>query len=364
MKKKLLYVFLIFITVLLIINPQDSIKYARNGLNMCSEIIVPSLFPFFICSGLLIYSGFCEILAKLMQPVMKPLFNVNGSGAAAFVLGIISGYPLGAVTACQLYEKMYLSKSEAERMLAFCNNSGPLFILGAVGVSLYQNPKIGAILYTSHILSAVLVGILFRFYKADNFCAPAAAVGTEDKSIGEIFSNVLANSIQSILTVCGAVVFFSMVSNVLFDLFPIDDTLKIYTVGFLEFVTGVNMIAYSQMPLFSKIILSAAIVGFAGASVHVQVLGVVSKYGLSLKPYILGKCMQGGIAALLTMLILKIYPVEKNVFAPLSIETGGAFAMNSLFVIITVMSVFFIALSGIIYAVMKKSFELRRTAAR
>lgn len=361
MKKKLLYAFLIFITVLLIINPQDSIKYARAGLNMCSEIIVPSLFPFFICSGLLIYSGFCEILARFMQPVMKPLFNVNGSGAAAFVLGIISGYPLGALTACQLFEKSYLSQSEAERMLAFCNNSGPLFILGAVGISLYQNPKVGAVLYISHILSALLTGIVFRFYKADNFNAPAMTVATEDKSPGEIFSNVLANSIQSILTVCGAVIFFSAVSNVILDLFPIKQAIKICTVGLLEFVTGVNMIAYSSMPLFEKIVLSAGIVGFAGLSVHVQVLGVVSRYGLSLKPYILGKSMQGVIAALLAMLILRLSPIEKTVFAPSAIETGGTFAMNSLFIILTVVSVFFIALSGVVYEIFRRKYG--KTAA-
>ena len=168
MKKNIMYILIIFITFLILISPQNAIKFAREGLDLCYEMIIPSLFPFFICSGLLIYSGFAEVLTRIFTPVMLPLFRINGSGASAFVLGIISGYPLGAVTACSLYESNYLSKTETERLLAFCNNSGPLFILGSVGISLYHSPQTGWLLYIAHLLAALTVGIIFRFY--NKFC--------------------------------------------------------------------------------------------------------------------------------------------------------------------------------------------------
>ena len=85
---------------------------------------------------------------------MKPLFGVGEAGAAAFILGIVSGYPLGAVTAGQLYESNYLTKTEAERLCAFCNNSGPLFIIGSVGAAIYGNAGIGIMLYLFHILAS------------------------------------------------------------------------------------------------------------------------------------------------------------------------------------------------------------------
>lgn len=356
MRKKFLYVFLVFITLLLIINPQASVKYARSGLEMAEEIIIPSLFPFFVCSGLLIYSGFCEVLAKYMQPIMKPLFNVNGAGAAAFVLGIISGYPLGAVTVCALFEKSYLSKSEAERMLAFCNNSGPLFILGAVGISLYQNPRVGIVLYISHILAAVLTGIAFGFYKKNSYNAPRSGIGVVSAGAGEVFSTVLASSVQSILTVCGAVVFFSVISSLITDMLPIAPVLKMLVTGFMEFVTGVKLVAYSQLPMFEKLVLSAAIVGFAGMSVHIQVLGVVSRSGLDLKPYIVGKCIQGVLAAVITACALRLFPVGTEVFAPASLEIGGAFAMNSLFVIMSAASIVFFVIAGGVTVICKRRF--------
>jgi len=355
MKKKLLYIFLIFLTVLLIISPEKTIFYSSCALDLCESVIIPSLFPFFVCSGLLIHSGFCEILAKFLEPVMKPLFNINGSGAAAFVLGIISGYPLGAVTACQLYEKNYLTKTEAERLLTFCNNSGPLFILGAVGISLYHSPKVGVILYSAHIISALLTGFFFRFYKKNDFTPTTSHPTVAEKPFAEIFSSVLSNSIQSILTVCGAVLFFSAVSGIIINLLPLSDSIRSIVMGFMEFASGTKYISESTLPLFEKLIISSAVVGFAGLSVHIQVLSVVSRHGLGIFPYIFGKAVQSIISAVTAFCLLKFMPNSISVFSSQSVEISGAFAMNSLYIILAVASALFVILSGAVFMFFKTS---------
>lgn len=365
MKKILLYTVLVGVTVLILLNPAATVEYASRGLNMCYEIIIPSLFPFFVCSGLLIYSGFCEVLARVFQPVMKPLFNINGSGAAAFVLGIISGYPLGAVTTCQLYENSYVSKSEAERLLAFCNNSGPLFILGSVGISLYGSPKIGVLLYAAHILAALCVGIIFRFYKRGTFNAPASEINTQPRSIGEIFSTVLSNSINSILTVCAAVVFFSVVSNIAISYFHLDGALRAVILGLSEFVTGVTSLSQTELVLREKLVLSAAIVGFAGLSVHIQVMGVVSRHMLRLKPYIIGKIMHGALAAGFTALFLKLFPAA----APMQVFNNAAglnagFAVSSLYTVLTVVAVVLVCLVLSAWLFVREARRLRRRMNR
>ena len=357
MKRKFFYVLFLSVTVLLIINPQKSVFYAQKGMELCGDIIIPSLFPFFVCSGLLIYSGFCEILSKYLQPVMNPLFNVNGSGAAAFVLGIISGYPLGAITSCQLYEKNYLSEAEAERLLAFCNNSGPLFILGAVGISLYHSPKFGIILYLTHIFSAFITGIIFRFYKKDNFKAPLSPITIEENDMSQIFSTVLLNSIQSILTVCGAVLFFSVISNIIFDLFPPNENLRTILIGIFEFSTGINAISNAPFTIMQKMVISAGIVGFAGLSVHIQVMGIVSKYKLSLKPYIFGKIIQSSISIILSMIVLKFVTLDIQTFSKAYPDINAAFAMNSLFVILTVVSVIFTTLAVSIFILFNRRYS-------
>ena len=339
MKKTIIYAVLVFLVTILILNPEKAVLYTKNGILLCQDIIIPSLFPFFVCSGLLVYSGFCEILSKLFKPIMKPLFNINPSGSAAFILGLISGYPLGAVTTCQLYNSLYVSKSEAERLLAFCNNSGPLFILGAVGVSIYHSPQAGMLLYCAHILGAISVGILFRFYKTSSFNAPRAEIVTEQKSISEVFSIVLNNSIQSILTVCGCVIFCSVMVNLLMDMLCINETFKALLNSSLEFVSGLSKISYLDISLFSKLLMSAGVCAFAGFSVHMQVMGVAAKSGLSLKPYIFGKCLHAMFAILYTFMLLKIFPLTTPTFSNhINTESLSAgFFISSVYSILTVL---------------------------
>ena len=315
MKKIIGYMTVVFLCTLLILNPAKAVGYASEGLLLCEEIIIPSLFPFFVCSGLLVYSGFCEVLAKMFSPVMRPLFNINPTGAAAFVLGLISGYPQGAVSTGQLYEGMYLSKSEAERLLAFCNNSGPLFILGTVGISLYHSLEAGIILYIAHILGAISVGIVFRFYKITSFSAPTARIDTDKKNVSQIFSAAISDSVKNILTVCASVLFCSVLSKLIMDLFTLSLPVEALIASFLEFVSGLGKISYLTADTITKLLMSAAVCAFAGISVHLQVMGVVSKYGLSLKPYILGKILHAFFAVLYTFILLKLFPVTQSVFS-------------------------------------------------
>ena len=315
MKKILLYLFLIFITLQAIIAPAKTITYATDSLNLCLTVIIPSLLPFFICSGLLIHSGFCGILSRLTQPVMKPLFNVNGAGAAAFILGIISGYPLGAITACQLYESGYLSKSETERLLSFCNNSGPLFILGSVGISLFHSLPAGVMLYISHILASLSAGIIMRFFKKSAYAPPHITIATEEKSVGEMFQAVISSSVSSILSVSAAIIFCSVISKNLLSLLPLRGALHSVALGGVEFVNGISELSTSSVSPSLKLILTSWMLGFSGLSVHLQVMAVTARQRLSLKPYIIGKLLHGGLSALYTLLFLKLFTPISQTFS-------------------------------------------------
>ncbi|MCI8404620.1 MAG: hypothetical protein HFE49_06930 [Clostridia bacterium] len=336
LRKIFIYSFTAGIVILLVKNASAAIVYASDALNICFEMIVPSLFPFFICSGILIYSGFCELLAKAFQFCMFPLFRVSPAGSSAFILGIISGYPLGAITAGQLYESSYLSKTESERLLAFCNNSGPLFILGSVGIAVYSNIHYGIALYIAHILSALTVGFLFRFYGRNKHSAPPTKMTSPDRSMGEIFDTALQNGIRNILTVCGAVLFFSVVSRLLLDIIPIGGVSRALSAGLLEFVTGTVKISGLSIPTAQKLIYTSIIVGFAGISVHAQVMAVIAKYRLSLIPYIIGKALHGLLAGLYMFIYLYFNPITSAVFEP---SISRSFASVSAFEAVTAAAV-------------------------
>ncbi|MBR0365686.1 MAG: sporulation protein, partial [Clostridia bacterium] len=192
MKKNVFYMLVILTIVLTLIYSESVIRYTREAVGMCMEVIIPTLFPFFVCSGLLIWSGFGSVLARAAATVMRPLFNVAPSGAAAFVLGVVSGFPLGATTTADLYRCGSLSRSEAERLLAFCNNSGPLFIIGTIGSAVYGRPIYGAVLYVIHIISSIFVGMIFSQYKKERHNSPPLRLVTNEMPLSEVFTTALS----------------------------------------------------------------------------------------------------------------------------------------------------------------------------
>ena len=158
-----------FFTVFLILFSSDNLLAAKNGLLLWASSIVPSLLPFFIATELLGYTNIISILGRILNKFMRPIFNVPGEGSFALIMGIISGYPVGAKIVSNLKKQGICTEEECERLLAFTNNSGPLFIIGTVGVSLFSSSDIGFKLFFVHLLSCLLVGFLFRWWKSGRF---------------------------------------------------------------------------------------------------------------------------------------------------------------------------------------------------
>jgi sporulation integral membrane protein YlbJ len=155
---------------------------------------------------------------------MRPLFNVPGEGAFALVLGIISGYPIGAKTVANLKENGICSDVEAERLISFTNNSGPLFVIGTVGISIFLDVKIGFLLLLAHILAALTVGFIFRFWKR-NYKLSTIKTNTVKSNeynnkvsfynLGEILYKSIFNSIISVVMIGGFIVLFSVIVSML-----------------------------------------------------------------------------------------------------------------------------------------------------
>ena len=174
MKSKLPVLAALCALFVLIFASDRVIASAAYGLRLCWELILPSLFPFFVVSALLSRLDFPGLAGQRLAPLAKKLFHVSGAGATALFIGLTGGYPLGASYLAELEEQGRLSPRETERLLGFCNNSGPAFLVGAIGAGIFHSTRIGLLLYTSHGLAAILAGILLR---GDEPFPEAEAVG-------------------------------------------------------------------------------------------------------------------------------------------------------------------------------------------
>lgn len=317
-------IFLLF-TITLILFSASNLSAAKKGLALWANSVVPTLFPFFIATELLCKTNFTQILGKYLSKFMKPIFNVPGECALAIIMGIISGYPVGAKVVCNLYDKKICSKAEAERLIAFTNNSGPIFILGTVGISLLGNEKIGQILLISHILSSFIVGFLFRYWKQNQVNLTFRNYNSEKtelvriSNLGEILGEAIKKSIFTVLSIGGFVVLFSVIISILEScniLIFLGNALQIiglphefsysFITGIIELTNGLQASStfYTTMPT-SCILLCSFLLGFGGLSVLLQVYSIISKSKISIKSYFYGKVLHGFISVLLTFFLLK-----------------------------------------------------------
>lgn len=332
-RRNILPVVFVIITFCLVIFSRSNLNAAKNGLTLWATCVVPSLFPFFIMTNLLSQTKVVEFTGKLLDKFMRPLFNVPGIGGFAFVMGLISGYPVGAKIVADFREDGKVTKDEGERLLAFTNNSGPLFILSSVGIALFGDTATGLLLLCTHILSCITVGIILgkfskksdaEFRKRHDATYPSKNVTL--RNLGSILGDSINNSISTILMIGGFVVIFSVIISILnqthvlyfiskffnpilatlgFDL----DFAKPLVSGIIELTNGVNQVANISIKAISQnVVLCAFLLGFGGFSVLLQVFSIVAKTDLSMKKYVIGKFMQGIFAAIYTFLALKFLP--------------------------------------------------------
>ena len=312
-KYSFMFIFLVFLICLITFSSTNLVA-SKDGLALWANSVLPSIFPFLVASELICQTNLPYILGKLLNPFMKPLFNISGEGALAIILGVSTGNPIGAKTICSLKHEKSISKIEAERLIAFCNNANPLFIVGTVGISLYNNTHLGYILLISHIISSLLVGLCFRFWKKNNsdISYIETQFNSKDKPIkASEFGNVLGiavkNSVNSCLQIGGFIVLFSIIisiiknSGISFHIIELDTIFY----GLIEMTNGVNLSnnLYSVMPLTS-VLLTSFLIGFGGISVLFQVYSIISKENISIKPYFYGKLLHGLFSSIITFILI------------------------------------------------------------
>ena len=72
-----------YIVVSMVAFPQSSVAAVNKALNLCITSVVPALFPFFVCSSLLVSLGMAEFGSRFLSGIMKPVFGINGSSGGA-----------------------------------------------------------------------------------------------------------------------------------------------------------------------------------------------------------------------------------------------------------------------------------------
>ena len=312
----------ILFNINLIIHPLEMIDTAREGLLLWFNQVLPSLLPFAVGANLLAGLGFIHFLGALTASVMIPLFRVPGAGSYALLTGLTSGYPMGAKAVAYLRETKQLQQDEAQRLLAFSNNAGPLFVVGFVGTSLLGSPRAGYILLISHVAAAIGLGLLLRFWGK-----PVPYERPEEGSLrlafrryrdfrensyggfGQVLGDSVRNAMETMVLVGGFIIVFCVVIKTLeviglFDVYPQGEG---FIAGLIEVANGARILAQGGPPDSGVLAATAALISFGGFSVHGQTAHFIRHTDIKFGPYLAAKCLQavgaGGICLVITRYI-------------------------------------------------------------
>lgn len=341
--------FLIIILILaffMIINPSETVNAAASGFNLWYTILIPSLVPFFIVAELIVSIGLVRFIGVILEPIMRPLFRLPGSSSLVVVMGFTSGFPVGAILSKKLYEEKMLTANETERLVAFTNNSSPLFIIGAVGIGMFGSPACGYLLAASHYIANLLVGFLGRFSATDPIRPTVEKTTVKEAflellasptgGIGKLLGDAIKNSLNNILAIAGFIIFFSVLTR-MFVIWGVIDVFALFLnnftpflnipypvayglgMGIFEITIGANTVAIANSEIIIKLLIVSILLGFSGLSIISQIMSVVSTIPVRLSFYLKSRFLQMGLSAIITYVGYSIFLYPKETILTFSI---------------------------------------------
>lgn len=333
----------VLVVLSMVLRPSIAYQAAVEGLETWWGIVFPALLPFFIGSQILLGLGVVHAMGVMLEPIMRPLFNVPGCGSFVLAMGLASGYPIGAVLTGNMRRDSMINKYEGERLVSAANTADPLFMSGAVAVGMFNNVTLAPLIMAAHYMSALLNGLIVRFYapRAPRTEAPEAghqpvhvraikalfrARAEDGRPLGSLLGDAVQKSINTLLIIGGFIILLSVVINVL-ESIPLADILGALITsalaavglsgelapaalrGTFEITLGCQATASTAAaPLADRLVLVGAVIAWSGLSVHAQVAALLHDTDINVVPYMTSRMIHGCLAGVITWLLLPYAP--------------------------------------------------------
>lgn len=301
--KTFLSIFVFYVIINMIIFPEIYINQAFNGISAWAFNVLPSVLPFMFFTKVLTSLGSLNGLSRIFKRPCKFLYKTHQTSSLVFLTSVISGYPVGAKMTADLYNQGVITRMDAFKMSSFCSTSGPMFIIGAVGIGMLGNAKYGYIIFICHAVGALINGLLYRnlqIKELDNRTNPLS----QQKKID--ISNLVLDSALSIISVGTIIaIFFVIITSLapIFNIFP--PQLSSIFEGMIEITKGCLDIATSYNNKWS-ILASTFVISFGGLSTMMQSMSMLSSIKIPFYLIFLQKLTHAIISSALAFLAILI----------------------------------------------------------
>lgn len=307
------------IGVCLIIHPQNTAQGIKNGLLLLGNNLIPALFPFMVLSSYVSRSTVSSMISRAFEKPFRAIFRTGGYGIIPFILGALGGYPVGAKTVWEFYESNKISQNDASRLLYWCINPSPAFLITAVGTFMLGNTRSGIVLYCSCLLSSITIGFFCRFLSNNEMYLIEKH---REKPRDSIFVASVSKGSEGMLSICGWVLTFCVLASLCDALrLPYSLSYIIKSVG--EVTTGCQNASSAGLSL--PVI--AGIAGFGGFAVICQCATYCTQCKVQTKYLICSRLIGSALSSIYCSFFLKLFPQCENV----SVVIGAGSARLNLY---------------------------------
>lgn len=266
--------------VILILDSRMAIAGAREGLSLCLQTVIPSLFPFMVLSNILL-GAFSGTELPLLGSLVRQC-GVPPGMESLLIPAFLGGYPVGAQAVSQAWQDGRVTTKDARRMLSFCNNVGPSFLFGMVG-TMFTKGYLVCLLWGIQIFSALLWAVLTGEKEPEQVePLPGNAIS---------IPVALTNSLRAMGGICGWVILFRVLIAFLqrWFLWLLPEPVQILLVGLLELSNGCSLLGEIRNENLRFLICSGMLT-FGGCCVILQTASIAGNLGIG--SYVKGKLVQ------------------------------------------------------------------------
>ena len=305
--------------------PKVTASGVRSGVDVCLGTLLPSLYPFMFLSAFAAEYGISERAGRALSPVTRRLFYLPGEAGVTVALSFVGGYPVGAVGTAALLRRGRITRAQAARMLCFCVNPGPSFLISAVGDALYGSRTVGLLLFCAQTASSLIIGITLGIFSraADKRHGVAhghagivrrSDVQATQRDFSSSFVLAAKDACSSAVTLSALVVTFSAFSALLLYALNLgSDSLPAAALRcVLEVTDGTAALRSLRLPLWT----AALAVGWGGLCVHFQVYASLSD-GVTFPPplrFTAARTAAGALSAAITYALTRHFGTALGVF--------------------------------------------------
>lgn len=311
---KIILLILILVCVIFVFSPKIYANCCLNALSVWAVNVLPTLLPFFILTRLIV--SLADARPNVMDKFFFKVYHTNNS-ASVYFLSVLSGYPMGAKLICNMFELNRIGREDAKKMLSFCSISGPMFIVGTVGVGFLLSFKAGLVILAANIIASLLNGLIYRGKKPKEIEFEYQPKNHN----GNLLYDCVYDAMISVLMVGAFIVLSFLIIEVLINLniltaisrtiasvLRVDGEVVLSVLkGTIEITRGTLDLGKTSISLAAKTVIASGLIGFGGISVMMQSVGFLSKLNLPVRTMILQKTTQAVLCLLATIPLALIF---------------------------------------------------------